>query len=871
MVKILIGNIASKIVGYLPDNVQTQLDKVLSYTIKDAHYLISVRKKKWDGVYHLYKRHSGQSFYTGLLSLAEDVLKANNVAFLRVDERIKPPQNLPDLKFVPQPYFEERDYQKFTIDRAIQKTRGILKICTGGGKCLGKGTKILMFNGTIKAVEDIIPGDLLMGPDSKPRKVKNTTVGYGDLFLVKQNSGDDFICNDEHILCLQTTSSPKRKLEAGKMVEITAANYYNSDRTFKHYHKGYKTGVDFDKKDLPIDPYWLGLWLGDGNSNYPAITTGDKEIIDYIYNYANINGLSVGEQNGNGCKTYYLSKYKNRCATKKMNKEGDKTRANPLMFLLRKFNLINNKHIPIVYKSNDRQSRLKLLAGLIDSDGNFKRKGSLEFCNSNKQLAEDVCWLARSLGFRSSVNIKKTSIKSIGYKGTSHRVIISGKISDIPVLLKRKQSGDNTKYIALRYGIFVIPIEKGNYYGFEIDGDGKFLLGDFTVTHNTKIASQIIGKLKTSPFMFYVLTEDLMNQAYEELSETLNVPIGRIGGGEFDIKSINICTIQTAVRAINIENKSFKISDYKFDEEDAWDENQILDIDKSQQIKDLIKNTRGLVFDECHHASAKTVREVISASPFAYWKFGLSATPFREDGAEIMIQALFGQKIVDISASYLIDRGYLIEPYILFDSIKHDCKLHSYQSIYKECIASNNSFNGHVADIANHLVARGLSVLVLVQQYSQGEILKKLIPNTEFLTGKMNRKKRKQAIQDLKDRKTLCLISTNLADEGLDIPTLDAALLAGGGASSTRVHQRIGRTLRIDRTSKNPRDKSIVVYFQHEGVKHLDKHAKKAKKIIKMEPRFKIIDSGGQSFICNEIDEIMELGNNESKTTIDKI
>lgn len=521
MVKILIGNITTKIVGFLQEDIHQQLDEVLSYKVKDAHYLMSVKRKRWDGIYHLYKKHSGQSFYTGLLSLAEEVLRKNNIAFTRVDERIIPPQNLPDLKFTPQLHYNERDYQKFTIDRSIQKTRGVLKICTGGGK--------------------------------------------------------------------------------------------------------------------------------------------------------------------------------------------------------------------------------------------------------------------------------------------------------------------------------------------------------------TMVAAEIIGKIKTYPFMFYVLTEDLMNQAYETLSETLNEPIGRIGGGEFDIKKINVCTIQTAIMALNMDNKSFKISDYKFDEEDIWDEKQVKEIDKKQQLKELIGKTKGLFFDECHHASAKTVRDVISASPFAYWKYGLSATPFREDGAEIMIQALFGRKIVDISASYLIDRGYLIEPYILFDSINHNCKLHAYQSIYKECISGNDEFNNHVADIANHLIVRGLSVLVLVQHYPQGEYLKKLIPETEFLTGKMNRIKRKQAIQDLKDRKRLCLISTNLADEGLDIPTLDAALLAGGGASSTRVHQRIGRTLRIDRNSKNPRDKSIVVYFQHEGAKYLDKHAKKAKNIIKLEPRFKIIESGGQSFICNEIDEIMELGKNENKTTINDI
>jgi superfamily II DNA or RNA helicase len=148
--------------------------------------------------------------------------------------------------------------------------------------------------------------------------------------------------------------------------------------------------------------------------------------------------------------------------------------------------------------------------------------------------------------------------------------------------------------------------------------------------------------------------------------------------------------------------------------------------------------------------------------------------------------------------------------------------------------------------------------LFLVQHYPQGEILKILIPITEFLTGKMADGKREQSINDLRERKKACLIATSLADEGLNIPTLDAVLLAGGGASSTRVHQRIGRTLRIDRKSANPRDRSIIIYFEHHGAKYLDKHAKKARRIMKMEPLFHIIDSAGPTYIKQEIDQIMD-------------
>ena len=166
----------------------------------------------------------------------------------------------------------------------------------------------------------------------------------------------------------------------------------------------------------------------------------------------------------------------------------------------------------------------------------------------------------------------------------------------------------------------------------------------------TMIVSELISRLKTAPFMYYVLTKDLMNQAYETLSESLNEPIGRIGGGHWDIKNINVCTIQTVILAVNQKNKKFKISDYQFDEEDIWDETIYEYEDKIDYLKKLLRFTKGLYVDECHHSSARTCQEVIKSSPNAYFRYGGSATPYREDGAEIVLKALFGKKIVDISA-----------------------------------------------------------------------------------------------------------------------------------------------------------------------------------------------------------------------------
>ena len=382
-----------------------------------------------------------------------------------------------------------------------------------------------------------------------------------------------------------------------------------------------------------------------------------------------------------------------------------------------------------------------------------------------------------------------------------------------------------------------------------------------TGSGKTVVGTELIARIKTGPFMFYVLTKDLLDQAYRTLSQYLNEPIGRIGGGECDIKMINVCTIQTAVRAINLDNKAFKISDYQFDDEDSetWKQENVTSIERMQQIKSVINAAKGIFFDECHHASANTCRDVICASPMAYWKFGCSGTPYREDGAEIMLQALFGKNIVDINASWLIEHGYLCTPYIIFEPVNHTIKLHSWKAIYKHCVAGNDEFNAHVADTAKYLIGQGLSTLILVQQKIQGRYIQSLLNDVPFVTSDTPTKQRRETLDSFRAKKTICMIATTLCDEGIDIPCLDIVLMAGGGASATRVHQRIGRSLRINPYVSSRRDKSVVVYYEHDA-KYLDKHAKKARKIIKEEPLFNILSSAGPLRICDEIGTIMNVG-----------
>lgn len=346
---------------------------------------------------------------------------------------------------------------------------------THQGKCLGKNEKIIMYDGSIKKVQDIKTGDLLMGDDSTPRMVLSTTKGEDHLYKIIPNKGKSFVVNKPHVLSLRKTGS-------NNIIDIPLNEYIDKSNNFKHIYKGYRTGVEFKEKELTIDPYFLGIWLGDGNSGNVGVTTTDDEIIDYLYSYAQKLNLKV-----------YKTKQKDRTTRYSITKgELGKNNKLSLQKLLREINVLNNKHIPFEYKTASRKQRLELLAGLIDSDG-YKNDKSYVFSNSNEILIDDVVYLAQSLGF---VAYKKRNLShGFGMYRQSFRVSILGDCHKIPVLVKRKFCGERKTIVNhLNFGFKIQYIGKGEYFGFMLDGNGRFLLDDFTVTHNTTFALNMAAR-----------------------------------------------------------------------------------------------------------------------------------------------------------------------------------------------------------------------------------------------------------------------------------------------------------------------------------------------------------------------------------------
>jgi len=351
------------------------------------------------------------------------------------------------------------------------------------GKCLGKDTPILMFDGTVKYVQDVLPGELIMGNDSTPRKVLNTTSGKSELFKVVPSFGESYVVNDSHILSLKCSYSPKKtrntidpKYQKGKIVNIPVKNYISESNTFKSYYKGYRVGVEFKSQNISLDPYILGVWLGGGTSKTPEITTMDPEILEAVKMYAESAGLEVRKRNDRRAPTYHLT-------CRKLNGK------NPFINELKSLGVRGNKHIPHCYKSNSREIRLQILAGLLDTDGYYdKNKKKYEITQKRKTLAYDILFVARSLGMAAYCSETQKSWMYKGEKrtGTYYRVFISGSCLDnIPCRLERKQASPYTGRNDLLVGITVKSIGYGDYFGFEIDGNHLFVMGDFTVTHNS--------------------------------------------------------------------------------------------------------------------------------------------------------------------------------------------------------------------------------------------------------------------------------------------------------------------------------------------------------------------------------------------------
>ncbi|MFY9074626.1 replicative DNA helicase [Malaciobacter mytili] len=396
------------------------------------------------------------------------------------------------------------------------------------GKCLGRGTKVLMYDGTLKNVEDIKVGDQLMGDDSTPRNVLSLARGKEQMYWIRQNKAIDYRVNESHILSLKRSRS-EGSHKNGEILNIGLKEYLEKSDKFKSNYKGYKVAVEFKSNDTLIEPYFLGLWLGDGSSSKVSIYTKDREIIEYLKEYSNRLNLDLREYIAeNKCPEYSITN----------KKSVDGKTAFSLQKLLRDEKVLEDKHIPQNYLINSKEKRLELLAGLIDSDGYYDENcNGYEITQKDKNLAKQIKYLCDTLGFRTSLTKKKASIKEIDFKCYVYRVRIFGNIDIIPVKIQRKKAKAwDCNRTWNQTGITIEKDIVDDYFGFEIDGNKLFLLEDMTVTHNTALVlNMALANVEANKgVIFFSLEMPAEQLMLRMLAAKTSIPLQNLRKGDMD-------------------------------------------------------------------------------------------------------------------------------------------------------------------------------------------------------------------------------------------------------------------------------------------------------------------------------------------------
>jgi len=422
---------------------------------------------------------------------------------------------------------------------------GIFKI----DGCFAADTPILLWDGSTKMSQNIQIGDVLVGDDGKQRTVLRLMTGEDELYEVQQNKAINYTVNSKHTLLLKYSGNksiywndkskcwilkwfdkdekkPKSKqfkitekynkeetkkivdefkndLYEDDTIELVVDDYLKLEKSIKRNLVGYRNkGINYHSQQVNLDPYILGLWIGDGTHSHPVIASNDKEIVDYMIGWCNKNNSELVKE-GKYKYRFRRKGYSYGCECLNTNETSIiseesfpkiKDRTNPFTDLLKKYNLIKNKHIPQEYLMNDRSVRLQLLAGIIDTDGcvSKEQKGKrVTIIQTNVNLSEQIIFLARSLGFNVNYQIRERkncvifNCEAKDYKD-QYVINISGeKLYEIPTILPRKKCIGSTPNRNHNYtSINVKNVGKGTYYGWEVDCNNRFILKDFTSLQN---------------------------------------------------------------------------------------------------------------------------------------------------------------------------------------------------------------------------------------------------------------------------------------------------------------------------------------------------------------------------------------------------
>lgn len=415
--------------------------------------------------------------------------------------------------------------QQFNNDDIVSINRVVVDVGNALMQCLSKGTEVLMYDGSLKKVEDVEVGDLVMGDNSQPKTVSVTGKGVEEMYEIVTTKGEViYSCNESHIMTLRYCSDDRRyNAKKGQVIDISVKDYLKLTNSHQRILMGFRTGVEFEKKELSVDPYILGTWLGDGDTCRTSLTTKDLELVKVWEDYADELGMECNTVEKNGTLRIGIVSGQN----------SGRADRNVFTNKLKDLSLLNNKHIPSDYLTSDRNDRLELLAGLLDTDGTLADGTCFVFYQKDLEIAKKVQFLSRSLGFKATlVTSERETNYSNGKKAILSKVFISGDTHLIPTRIPRKKARkiENRRSNPMNYGFTLRAIGEDTYYGFTLKESPRFVLADCTVTHNShagrwQVAENLIqmGLIKTPEKVLEILNTGNLETVTKGTTDELDV------------------------------------------------------------------------------------------------------------------------------------------------------------------------------------------------------------------------------------------------------------------------------------------------------------------------------------------------------------
>ena len=330
-----------------------------------------------------------------------------------------------------------------------------------------------------KTIGSLTPGDRVFGIDGKPVTViDKTAVEFVESSELQFRNGTSIVASNDHLWAMhdftdrmaitnptyQTPPTrPLREVTTAQLVETLHTSHKRPKNNWSVPLPEPLIFEDVDDEDLPLDPYTLGLWLGDGTKSSGGIAVHADD---------DASSLLVAANTGLQCKRY----------------DENRVHVAGLVTLLREAGVLNNKHIPETYMRSSLTARTELLRGLMDADGTVCRDGNGRFFQVDNALADQVAELARSLGTRVNTGTQKYVVESTGEHRTGHHVDI---YASFPLFNLQRKRDAQKLYDRQRERMLwdVVPVGKKPVQCITVDNDDHLFLitRDLIPTHNCDI------------------------------------------------------------------------------------------------------------------------------------------------------------------------------------------------------------------------------------------------------------------------------------------------------------------------------------------------------------------------------------------------